>query len=132
MKEEPLQKWGKEHNKQISITGLMKEEGGRRISVQCLKTTNGKVKFFNPLAKITKEFENWFINKYQIKLCDIYYPPYSFERTGCKGCPFAINIQHELKVLKEKLPSEYHQCNVIWKPIYDEYRRIGYRLKEND
>lgn len=25
---------------------------------------------------------------------------------------------------------EYKQCEIIWKPVYDEYRRIGYRLKK--
>ena len=29
------------------------------------------------------------------------------------------------------LPNEAKQCELIWKPIYDEYRRINYRLKRN-
>lgn len=28
-----------------------------------------------------------------------------------------------------KLRSEYFQCLYLWKPVYDEYIRIGYRLK---
>ena len=27
------------------------------------------------------------------------------------------------------MPNERKQCEIIWKPIYDEYRRINYRLK---
>ena len=30
------------------------------------------------------------------------------------------------------LPAERKQCEIIWKPIYDEYRRIGYRLKQDE
>lgn len=27
------------------------------------------------------------------------------------------------------LPNEYKQCEKIWEKVYTEYRRIGYRLK---
>jgi hypothetical protein len=29
------------------------------------------------------------------------------------------------------MPEEEKQCEIIWKPVYDEYRRIGYRLKKD-
>lgn len=131
MKEEPLTNWAIEHNRSIAITGIMPSESGRRIGAQCIVKHGGHVKFFNPMVKVDKDFENWFINKYQIKLCNIYYPPYNFHRTGCKGCPFAVDIQRELDIMEEKFPSEFKQCNIIWKPIYDEYKRIGYRLRRN-
>ena len=86
---------------------------------------------FHPLAPVTKEWENWFISEYNIQICDIYYPPYNFDRTGCKGCPFNIHLQKELDVLEKYFPAERKQCEIIWKPVYDEYRRIGYRLKNN-
>ena len=79
---------------------------------------------------ITKDWEEWFIKTYNIKICDIYKEPYNFLRTGCKGCPFAINIQNELDILEKYFPNERKQCETIWKPVYDEYRRIGYRLKK--
>ena len=34
--------------------------------------------------------------------------------------------------MEKLLPSEYKQCNILWKPVYDEYRRINYRLKEEE
>ena len=46
-----------------------------------------------------------------------------------KGCPFTKNIQEQLNQMYLRLPSEYKQCLHLWKPIYDEYIRIGYRLK---
>lgn len=85
------------------------------------------MKAFQPLVPVTKEWEDWFINEYDIKLCKLYYPPYNFNRTGCKGCPFNINIQRELDTLDKFFPNERKQCELIWKPIYEEYRRIGYR-----
>lgn len=29
--------------------------------------------------------------------------------------------------MKELLPHEYKQCWTIWRPVYEEYVRIGYR-----
>ena len=31
--------------------------------------------------------------------------------------------------MEKLLPNERKQCEIIWKPVYEEYRRIGYRLK---
>ena len=130
MKEEPLDQWSKENNKPFSIIGIMREEAGRRNNAQCLAFNGGgKLKAFQPLAPITKEWEEWLIETYHIEICDIYKPPYNFVRTGCKGCPFARNLQKELDTLEEFFPQERKQCEIIWKPVYDEYRRIGYRLK---
>lgn len=131
MKEEPLIKWSKDNERNIAIIGIMKEEGGRRLQSTCLKFSGKKLKRFQPLVPITKEWEEWFISEYNIQICDIYYPPYNFDRTGCKGCPFNIHLQKELDVLEKYFPAERKQCEIIWKPVYDEYRRIGYRLKDH-
>ena len=132
MKEDPLRKWQRENKKSISILGLMREEGGRRAFAECVVFTNGKLTSFQPLAKVTHEWEHWFIEKYKIPLCSLYYEPYNFERTGCKGCPFASNLQRELDIIEKYFPSERRQCEIIWKPVYDEYRRIGYRLDKEE
>ena len=131
LKEQPLDNWQKEHNKKYKIVGIMREEGGRRSRAECMAFKNKKLKAFQPLAILTEAWENWFIEAYNIKLCDLYYPPYNFKRTGCKGCPFALHLQDELNTLRELLPNEAAQCERIWAPVYAEYRRIGYRLKEN-
>lgn len=133
MKEKPLTKWLKENNRPYGITGIMRDEKGRRSKSSCLAfKSNGELKFFQPLVPITKEWEDWFIAEYNIEICDIYKSPYNFDRTGCKGCPFALHLQHELDVLEEFFPAERKQCEAIWKPVYDEYRRLGYRLKKKE
>ncbi len=127
LKEEPLKEYEKQSGRNIAILGIMQSEGGRRNNAKCFV----KNKHFNPLVKVDKEWENWFIERQNIKLCKLYYPPYNFQRTGCKGCPFNLNLQKDLETMKELLPNEYKQCNVIWRPIYDEYKRLNYRLKED-
>lgn len=131
LKEEPLLKWAKANKRPISIIGIMRSEGGRRKSATCLAFRGIKKKLvaFQPLTPLNKEWEDWFIDTYNIAICDIYKPPYNFVRTGCKGCPFAKNLSEELETLEKFFPAERKQCEFIWKPIYDEYRRIRYRLK---
>ena len=124
-----MKNYSKEHNRPFPIIGIMASEGGRRMKAKCLAFNGNTLKSFQPLVPLTKEWEKWFIEKYDIKICDIYKPPYNFIRTGCKGCPFAVNLQHELDTLEKFFPSERKQCEIIWRPVYDEYRRINYRLK---
>lgn len=130
LKKEPILKWAKYNNRTLAITGMRKDEGGQRLALQSciiLDKDNNIVKF-HPLLVISNEFENWFFNKYNIKLCKLYYPPFNFKRTGCKGCPFTLDLQEQLTLMETYLPNERLQCEIIWKPVYDEYRRIGYRL----
>lgn len=114
-----------------AITGMRRGEGGQRRAVQGCLTHKGTSKMkFHPLMPLDDGFEKWYIETRNIQLCKLYYPPFNFERTGCKGCPYNIHIQDELDVLEKLLPNERQQCETIWKPVYDEYRRIKYRLKK--
>lgn len=134
LKKEPIRKWEKQNNRPICITGMTREEEGQRTTLACIVADNktGNVKRFHPLSVITKEnidFLDWYVKERNIELCELYYPPYNFLRTGCKGCPFSLTLQDQLDVMAELLPQERKQCEIIWKPVYTEYRRIGYRLK---
>ena len=129
IKEQPLINWAKENKKQYRIIGVMASEGGRRMKAKCMAFRNGKFKNFQPLVAVTKEWEDWFIYNYDVKICCIYKEPYNFVRTGCKGCPFAIDLQNELDTLERYFPNERKQCEIIWEPVYSEYRRLHYRLK---
>lgn len=132
MKEDPLNQWMKENGLKYHIIGLMAEEGGRRQSVGCFAFKSGKLWAFQPLAPLTKEWEDWFIEKYGVRICDIYKPPYNYHRTGCRGCPFSKHLQEELDMLQRYFPNDRKACDKLWKPVYDEYREIGYRLKKGD
>lgn len=132
LKKEVAAKWQKENEKNIILTGMRKGEGGQRASIGCIVVEKDKLKKFHPLLVVSEEWEEMFIKENNIKLCKLYYPPYNFKRTGCKGCPFSLDLQHQLDIMKELLPSEYKQCISLWKPVYAEYRRIGYRLEKRN
>ena len=132
--EEGLKKWQRENNKTITLTGMRKEEGGQRASLKgCIVTDkDNKIVKFHPLLVVDEEFENWFIEKNNIKLCKLYYEPFNFKRTGCKGCPCALDRQEQLTIMNTYLPNERKQCEMIWEPVYKEYRRLGYRLSKKE
>lgn len=134
MKKEPIKKWEKASNRHIAITGMRSSEGGERASIKgCILTDkNGKVKRFHPLIKVTDDWENWLIHTHThtIALCPLYCQPYNFKRTGCKGCPFSLDLQEQLETMEIYMPNERKQCELIWKPVYEEYRRLNYRLKK--
>lgn len=134
LKKKSFKKWICMSHKTIAITGLRKEEGGVRAAHSgCMVfDKNEKLKYFKPLNPISEAFENWLISKFKIELCELYYPPYNFKRTGCKGCPFSLDLQEQLEIMEHYLPTERRQCEIIWNKIYDEYRRIGYRLSKEE
>lgn len=134
LKKEPVGKWKKENGRSIVITGMRKEEGGQRANIKgCILTDkNGNVTKFHPLLVVSEGWEEWYIKERGIELCELYYPPFNFKRTGCKGCPFSLDLQEQLSVMEKYLPGERAQCEAIWKPVYDEYRRLGYRLDKEE
>lgn len=132
MKEKPLERWSKEQRKPFGMIGIRGSEGGRREHAQCLAFHGDKLWHFQPLVIVSDEWEEWLIEEKGIEICDIYRPPYNFRRTGCKGCPFNQHLQRELDTLEKYFPNERKQCEIIWKPVYQEYRRLGYRLNKGE
>ena len=132
LKKKPVKEWEKKTNRHIGITGMRAEEGGIRGQLGCILTKQGKVHRFNPLIKVSDEWEEWFIKEHQIKLCKLYGEPYNFQRTGCKGCPFSLSLSQQLETMEKYFPNERKQMEIIWKPVYDEYRRLDYRLKKTE
>jgi 3'-phosphoadenosine 5'-phosphosulfate sulfotransferase (PAPS reductase)/FAD synthetase len=131
LKKEVADKWAKDNKRPIKITGMRKEEGGLRTSHNaCTIFDEGQLIKFHPLQPLNEDFINWYIKERNIKLCELYYPPYNFKRTGCKGCPFSLDLQKQLDIMSIYLPEERRQCEAIWKPVYEEYRRINYRLEK--
>lgn len=135
LKKEIGHRYENESNRHIPILGVRMGEGGQRENQQeCVVFDKNRKKLLKikPINPVSDDWMNWYINTRKIKLCKLYYPPYNFKRTGCKGCPFAINLQEQLEVMESLLPNERKQCEIIWKPVYEEYRRIGYRLDKNE
>ncbi len=129
MKKKPMADYADRTGRTNMIIGILGDEKGARSNAKCM-AMKGKYLHFQPLASACdSEWEKYFIEREQIKLCKVYYPPYNFERTGCKGCPYNLRLQETLDTLEQYFPAERKQCEYIWGPVYEEYRRIGYRLR---
>ena len=126
-KKDIAKKYQKENNKTIKILAMRREEKGQRTKLKCI-SQNKDITIINPLTPITEELEEYIIQKYNIKLCDLYYEPYNFKRTGCKGCPYNLRLKEDLETMRKLLPNEYKQCWYIWGKVYKEYQRLNYRL----
>lgn len=133
LKKEPIHKWENQNHRHIAITGMRNDEGGGRASIKgCILTDKqGNIKRFHPLIKVSDSWENWLLEREResIALCPLYCQPYNFKRTGCCGCPFSLDLQEQLETMELYLPNERKKCELIWKPVYGEYRRLNYRLK---
>lgn len=128
LKKETALRYEEESNRRIAITGIRGEEGGMRAINGCTIFNEGKLKRFHPIKVVSNEWESEFIKRNNVELCPLYYPPYNFRRTGCVACPYGLEIQEELNNLYKYLPNEYYKAIRLWKPVYDEYIRIGYRM----
>lgn len=132
LKKQPVKQWEKANGRRIAITGMRSEEGGNRARLGCAIFKGGKLIHFHPLIKVDDVWEEWFLREREVHICSLYSEPFNFKRTGCKGCPFSLDLQEQLTTMDLYLPAERAQCEIIWKYVYDEYRRIGYRLDKEE
>lgn len=134
LKKNVAEKWGTENNRPITITGMRQGEGGLRQSMRGCSVFYDddckNLKKFHPLFPCGADFITEFVKRFDVRLCELYYPPYNFQRTGCKGCPYSLDLQRQLDLMAVYLPAERKQCETIWGKVYAEYRRIGYKLKD--
>lgn len=113
-----------------TFTGMRKQEGGSRTKLNCITKSQKETLHFNPLAIVSEEWEDEFIKRYNVELCELYSSPYNFKRTGCLFCPFSMTLKQDLENIKMVDKKLYKQAYLIWKPVFDEYERLNYRLKK--
>lgn len=129
LKKEVASKWEKENNRTICITGIRMAEGGyRNYQSNCTIFDGKNLKKFHPLKPCTDDFIETFIKETKSKICKLYKEPFNFKRTGCLGCPFNNELKTELTKLLEYSPRQAKAAYAIWKPIYDEYAKLNYRI----
>lgn len=96
-KKKPFKEYIKESGRTITLTGMRKSEGGSRNNIGCVVTEKDKLKKFHPILVCNDEWCEWFKEKYNIRLCDLYYPPYNFKRTGWTTVMPSINYVNPRK-----------------------------------
>ena len=129
LKKEVAAKWERENKRPICITGMRVAEGGYRNYQSSCTVFDGKsLKKFHPLKPCTDNFVETYLKETKHQICNLYKEPFNFKRTGCLGCPFNIELKEELTKLLEYSPNQAKAAYTIWKPVYDEYAKLNYRI----
>ena len=123
----------KESGRHITLTGMMKAEGGQRNTLNCVVTDkDGKLKKFHPLAIVSGDWEKWYIEHKSIKLAlQVETKRTQTASAASKVVRRIIQIS-QLDTLAQVLPEEKKRGEWLWEPVFSEYRRIGYRLRKED
>ena len=123
----PSTKYIREHNIDLHITGVRKAEGGVRAKqYKDILSTNEKTNLteYRPIWWFTNEDKREYETQYGIVHSECY-TKYKFSRTGCAGCPFGKNAEHEIETARLNEPSTYDKMLKTFKNSYDytmEYR----------
>lgn len=126
MKKKPFYRYNKEHNMKGALQGIRLQEGGarqmnakRRVDAGgqlCTFTRNGII-IKAPIIDWTDKDVDDFINNYNVPLSDAY-NKYGMTRTGCMGCPFALDINKNLEILYKYEPKKYKASMFFLKDVY--------------
>lgn len=117
----------------LNITGMRKAEGGARSTryTSCFKENEGGCDMYMPIWWYLKETKEKYKQHYNVT-CSRCYSVYGLERTGCAGCPFGLNFEQELKIMKVYEPKLYKAATAIFGASYRytrNYRRYAAFMK---
>ena len=126
MKKKPFEKYAKENGMLGNMQGIRLSEGGARESAAnvrlrsggklCTWVKNGIIQKA-PIIDWSDEDVEEFITKYNVPLSDAY-TKFNFTRTGCMACPFARDVDNDLKYLYFHEPNRY-KASMFWlKDVY--------------
>lgn len=127
LKKKPFAKYAKDNGIKGYIYGVRADEGGARAlnAIKnaeikgdriCTSISGGVIKKA-VIIDWSDEDEEEFIQKYNVPLSDAY-TKYGFHRTGCMACPFAQDVDKNLKYLHGHEPNRYKAAMHWLKDVY--------------
>ena len=133
-KKDPVKLFMKKNDFDLNCYGVRKAEGGVRASAykNCFtdnSTKDNKIDKYRPIfwyKDDTKRVYEEFFNVIHSKC----YSEYGLLRTGCAGCSYGRDFEHELEVLKEHEPNLYKAVNNIFGKSYEYTRKYREFCKE--
>lgn len=129
-KKDPSDKYEREHDFDLSCTGLRKLEGGNRAIAfsTCFSKTNTGADTYRPLFWLSDADKREYTEHYRVTLSDCY-TVWGMDRTGCPGCPYGKNFEQELELMQKYEPKFYRACLKVFGNAYD-YTRAYLRFRE--
>ena len=119
-KKNPLKKYQKEHHIDLNVTGERRAEGGRRAlsHKSCYEEHVRGCHKFMPLWWWGDDVKAAFKKAEGIVYSDCY-EIWGFKRTGCVGCPFALDIKENLQTMRQYEPHMYKACMAVFGRSYE-------------
>ena len=126
MKKKPFKNYEKENGINGAAVGLRMQEGGARsLKIEerarsgqkiCTYSNHGII-FKAPIVDWDDYDVEQFIKEYDVPLSEAY-TKYNFHRTGCIGCPYALDVAMNLEYLFYYEPNRY-KASMHWlKDVY--------------
>lgn len=140
-KKQVMEKYAKANNIALLMTGIRKAEGGRRATAysSCfLPKRNYPYDMYFPLFWWSNADKRYFDEVMGIKH-SICYSVYGLDRTGCPGCPYGKNFEHELEAIETYEPKLSNVVHLMFDKSYEmtrDYRqfreeKFGKKEQEN-
>lgn len=109
-KKQPAEKYYKDNDIDLVVTGIRKTEGGVRSSAykSCFSSNaNKSYDEYRPLFFYTDGDKAEYKDVFDVKYSDCY-EVYGLKRTGCVGCPYSSKYKNELEVVLKYEPKLYN------------------------
>lgn len=122
----PIKEYSKENNIDLMILGIRKAEGGSRAGAysNCyLPKKSYTYAMYFPMFWWVDEVKNYYDLVNGVVHSDCYSEEYGLKRTGCAGCPFGRNFEHELVALETHEPKKAKGIRAIFDPSYEWTRK---------
>lgn len=130
-KKKPLYEYMKANGIDLNVTGERYAEGGLRASSHktCFECKPGKIDKYMPLWFWPDGVKTEFKHTEQIRFSDCY-EIYGMKRTGCCGCPYNLNIGHDLQIMRQYEPKLYKACMSVFGQAYELTDRFNCRKRK--
>lgn len=117
----------------LSITGIRKAEGGVRATAykSCFDNNGDGYDNYRPLFWYKDSDKEEYTKHYGI-LHSKCYTEYGLKRTGCAGCPFGRDFEHELEIIRDYEPKLYKAVDNIFGDSYDYTRKYREFVEHKD
>ena len=136
-KKDVAKRYHKNNDIELNMYGVRKAEGGQRATAYKSCFTSGEEKGvaddYRPIFWFKNEDRELYERAYDIVHSKCY-TEYGMKRTGCAGCPFALDFEDNLELIQQHEPKLYKAVNKIFGESYEYTRKYRefVRMKESE
>ena len=125
-------RFAEENNIDLNVIGVRQAEGGIRASTKTCFSEGEHSDTFRPIFWFSNEDKKYYDETFGIVHSDCY-TKYGLKRTGCVGCPYALDFENNIEATRQNEPRLYKACFNVFGPSYDYTRAfLSFRREMND